>query len=64
MTAGERLAAQIASLHNLAFYLWLVKEARIHIIKDDFKDDLETYDKYYEKMKKIISKKTANKFNL
>jgi queuine tRNA-ribosyltransferase len=38
MTAGERLAAQIASLHNLAFYLWLVKEARIHIIKDDFKE--------------------------
>ena len=26
--AGEMLGAQIASQHNLAFYLWLVKEAR------------------------------------
>jgi len=34
--AGERLAAQIASVHNLAFYLWLVKEARKHIIEGDF----------------------------
>ncbi len=32
----EMLAAQIGSLHNLAFYLWLVKEARKHIIKGDF----------------------------
>jgi queuine tRNA-ribosyltransferase len=32
----EILALQIASIHNLAFYLWLVKEARIHIIKGDF----------------------------
>ncbi len=32
----ELLAAQIGSLHNLAFYLWLVKEARKHIIKGDF----------------------------
>lgn len=36
MTAGERLAAQIASIHNLAFYLWLVGEARKHIIAGDF----------------------------
>jgi queuine tRNA-ribosyltransferase len=28
---------QIASIHNLAFYLWLVKEARKHIIAGDFK---------------------------
>lgn len=28
----ELLAMQIASVHNLAFYLWLVKEARRHII--------------------------------
>ena len=27
---------QIASIHNLAFYLWLVKEARRHIIAGDF----------------------------
>lgn len=33
----EILGMQIASIHNLAFYLWLVKEARKHIIKGDFK---------------------------
>jgi tRNA-guanine transglycosylase, queuosine-34-forming len=32
----EILAAQIASVHNLAFYLWLVKEARNHILAGDF----------------------------
>ncbi len=34
--ANELLALQIASIHNLAFYLWLVKEARKHIISGDF----------------------------
>ncbi|MBR6043192.1 MAG: tRNA guanosine(34) transglycosylase Tgt [Paludibacteraceae bacterium] len=34
--ADELLAMQIASIHNLAFYLWLVKEARKHIIEGDF----------------------------
>lgn len=33
----EILGMQIASIHNLAFYLWLVKEARKHIIAGDFK---------------------------
>lgn len=33
---NEILALQIASIHNLAFYLWLVKEARQHIIAGDF----------------------------
>lgn len=33
----ELLAMQIASVHNLAFYLWLIKEARRHIIAGDFK---------------------------
>ena len=33
----EILALQIASIHNLAFYLWLVQEARKHIIAGDFK---------------------------
>ena len=33
----EILAMQIASIHNLAFYLWLVQEARKHIIAGDFK---------------------------
>lgn len=33
----EILAMQIASIHNLAFYLWLVQEARKHILAGDFK---------------------------
>lgn len=32
----EYLGAMIASLHNLSFFLWLVKEARRHIIEGDF----------------------------
>jgi queuine tRNA-ribosyltransferase len=32
----EYLALQIASIHNLAFYLWLVGEARKHILDGDF----------------------------
>ena len=32
----ELLAMQIASIHNLAFYLWLVGEARTHIQQGDF----------------------------
>ena len=32
----EILGAQIASIHNLSFYVWLVKEARKHIIAGDF----------------------------
>ena len=34
--AQELLALQIASIHNLAFYLWLTREARRHIITGDF----------------------------
>ena len=34
--AGEQLGGMIASLHNLCFYLWLVGEARRHIIAGDF----------------------------
>lgn len=37
IVSGEMLGAQIASHHNLAFYLWLVKEARKHIMDDTFK---------------------------
>jgi queuine tRNA-ribosyltransferase len=36
MAANERLAAQIASIHNLAFYIWLVGEARNKIISGEF----------------------------
>ncbi len=34
--AQEYLALMIASVHNLAFYLWLVAEARKHILADDY----------------------------
>ncbi len=34
--SNEILGLQIASLHNLSFFLWLVKEARKHIIAGDF----------------------------
>ena len=34
--AQELLALEIASIHNLAFYLWLVGEARKHIMAGDF----------------------------
>jgi queuine tRNA-ribosyltransferase len=33
----ELLGMQIASIHNLGFYLWLVREARKHILAGDFK---------------------------
>lgn len=36
LTCNELLAAQIASIHNLGFYLWLVKEARTRIIDGSF----------------------------
>lgn len=34
--ANEILGLQLASIHNLAFYLWLVKEARKHILENTF----------------------------
>ncbi len=34
--SGEMLGAQIASLHNLSFYLWLVNEARQKIVEGTF----------------------------
>ncbi len=36
IVSGERLGAQIASIHNLAFYLWLVEEARNKIETGEF----------------------------
>jgi queuine tRNA-ribosyltransferase len=33
---NEILGLQIASIHNLSFYLWLVKEARKHILDNTF----------------------------
>jgi queuine tRNA-ribosyltransferase len=34
--ANEFLGKQIATIHNLGFYMWLVREAREHIIAGDF----------------------------
>ena len=36
MISKEILGAHIASTHNLAFYLWLVKQAREKIIEGEF----------------------------
>lgn len=36
MKAKELLALTIASVHNLQFYLWLVKQARQHIVAGDY----------------------------
>ena len=36
MHSGEMLGAMISSVNNLSFYLWLVGEARAHIIAGDF----------------------------
>ncbi len=36
--AKEYLAKQIATIHNLGFYLWLVREARKHILAGTFTD--------------------------
>lgn len=36
INVNEILGLQIASVHNLAFYMWLVREARKHIIAGDF----------------------------
>lgn len=36
--ANEILGLQIASIHNLAFYLHLVKQARLHILQGDYTD--------------------------
>jgi queuine tRNA-ribosyltransferase len=35
-TVNELLGKQIATIHNLGFYLWLVREARKHILAGDF----------------------------
>lgn len=50
MHAKEILGAQIATLHNLHFYLWLVSEAREQIISGNFYD-----------WKKIMIKKLAQR---
>ena len=49
-TVNERLGAQIATIHNLGFYLWLVREARKHILDGDFRT-------WKEKMVKQMDKR-------
>ena len=36
IVSKEILGIQITSIHNLSFYLWLVREARKHIVEGDF----------------------------
>lgn len=36
--ANEYLGKQIATIHNLGFYMWLVREARKHILAGDFRE--------------------------
>jgi queuine tRNA-ribosyltransferase len=38
MVSKEILGAQIATLHNLSFYIWLVKEARKNILTQTFSE--------------------------
>jgi len=46
----EILGAQIATVHNLTFYLWLVRSAREQILAGDFRE-------WKEKMVKIVSQR-------
>ncbi len=48
--ANEMLGKQIASIHNLGFYLWLTREARKHIVEGDFRS-------WKEKMVKQMDKR-------
>lgn len=36
--AGEMLAAMVATTHNLGFYLWLMREARRHLLEGTFSE--------------------------
>jgi queuine tRNA-ribosyltransferase len=48
--ANEYLGKQIATIHNLGFYMWLVREARRHIVAGDFRE-------WKEKMVKQMSQR-------
>ena len=50
-TSKEMLGKQIASIHNLGFYVWLTREARKHIIAGDFR---EWKDKMVKQMDKRL----------
>ena len=49
--AKEMLGKQIASIHNLGFYVWLTREARKHILAGDFR---EWKDKMIKQMDKRL----------
>lgn len=49
--ANEYLGKQIATIHNLGFYMWLVREARKHILAGDFR---EWKDKMVKQMDKRL----------
>ena len=48
-TVNELLGKQIATIHNLGFYLWLVREARKHILEGDFREWKERMVKQMDK---------------
>jgi len=48
-TVNEMLGRQIATIHNLGFYLWLVREARKHILAGDFTSWKQTMVKQMDK---------------
>jgi queuine tRNA-ribosyltransferase len=50
-SVNEMLGKQIATIHNLGFYLWLTREARKHIIAGDFR---EWKDKMVKQMDKRL----------
>tara|TARA_R110002126_G_scaffold185762_1_gene334352 strand:+ start:3975 stop:5132 length:1158 start_codon:yes stop_codon:yes gene_type:complete len=50
-SAKEMLGKQIASIHNLGFYVWLTREARKHILAGDFR---EWKDKMVKQMDKRL----------
>jgi len=47
--ANEYLGKQIATIHNLGFYMWLVREARKHILAGDFRQWKEMMVKQMDK---------------
>jgi queuine tRNA-ribosyltransferase len=53
--ANEYLGKQIATIHNLGFYMWLVREARKHILAGDFRT-------WKEMMKNMSQNKKCLKF--
>ncbi len=48
-SVNELLGKQIATIHNLGFYLWLVREARKHILAGDFRKWKDTMVKQMDK---------------